>query len=136
MNSLRNKLRSFLWGRYGIDQLYYGLLGLYVVLLLLKMLLDLQVFSVLGSVVLLLALLRALSKNHAARRKENEVFLKLWAPIKTEMILIRDRFRDRKDARYRHCRHCRAILRLPVKKGSHTVVCPKCHKRFSVHIVI
>ena len=135
MNSLRNKLRSFLWGRYGIDQLYYGLLGLYVLFLLLSVLLDWKIFSALSSVLLVLALLRALSKNHAARRKENAVFLKLWAPMKTELVLLKDRFRDRKNARYRHCRHCRAILKLPVKKGGHTVVCPKCHKRFSVHIL-
>lgn len=135
MNSLRNKLRSFMWGRYGIDQLYYGLLGLYIVLLVLQILLEKYIFSVLASLVLVVMLLRMLSKNHVARRKENQVFLRIWQPVKTEFVLLKDRFCDRRKARYRHCRHCRAILRLPVKKGSHTVVCPKCHERFSVHIL-
>ena len=135
MNSLRNKLRSFMWGRYGIDQLYYGLLGLYLILLVLQILLDRSIFSALASLVLVVMLLRMLSKNHVARRKENQVFLRIWQPVKTEFVLLKDRFRDRRNARYRHCRHCRAILRLPVKKGSHTVVCPKCHERFSVHIL-
>ena len=135
MNSLRNKLRSFLWGRYGIDQLYYGLLVLYVLLTVLRMIFDLEFLSFIAMVVLILAFLRVLSKNHGARQKENRVFLKLWAPVKTELVLIRDRFRDKKNARYRHCRHCRAILKLPVKKGGHTVVCPRCRKRFSVHIL-
>lgn len=135
MNSLRNKIQRFLWGRYGIDQMYYGFLGAYVILLLLGALLDWPVFSYAGTVLVILAVLRALSKNHAARRRENQIFLKLWQPCKTELVLLRDRFKDRKNARYRHCRHCRAILRLPVKKGGHAVVCPKCHKRFSVHIL-
>lgn len=135
MNSLRNKLRSFLWGRYGIDQLYYGLLVLYVILTVLRMIFDLEFLSFIAMVVLILAFLRVLSKNHGARQKENRVFLKLWAPVKTELVLIRDRLRDKKNARYRHCRHCRAILKLPVKKGGHTVVCPRCRKRFSVHIL-
>lgn len=135
MNSLRNKLRSFLWGRYGIDQLYYGLLVLYVLLTVLRMIFDLEFLSFIAMVVLILAFLRVLSKNHGARQKENRVFLKLWAPVKTELVLVRDRFRDIKNARYRHCRHCRAILKLPVKKGGHTVVCPRCCKRFSVHIL-
>lgn len=135
MNSLRNKLQKFLWGRYGIDQLYYALLGLYVILFLLQVLLDLPFLPLLSGAVLVLAMLRTLSRNHAARRKENQIFLKLWKPVQTECILLKDRFRDRKNARYRHCRHCKAILKLPVKKGSHTVVCPKCHERFSVHIL-
>lgn len=135
MNSLRNKMRSFLWGRYGIDQLYYGLLVLYVILLALRLILDLSFLSGAAAVVLLLALLRMLSKNHAARQKENRMFLKLWTPVKTELVLLKDRLRDLKSARYRHCRHCRAILKLPVKKGGHTVVCPRCQKRFSVHIL-
>ena len=136
MNSLRNKLQAFFYGRYGIDPLYYGLLGLYVVLFLLQVFLDLQVLSGLSALVLVYALWRTLSKNHAARRKENDRFLKIWHPIKTELTLVKDRFRDRKNTRYRHCRHCNVILKLPNKRGSHTVICPKCRKRFSVHIIL
>jgi len=135
MNSLRNKLQRFFYGRYGIDQMYYGLLGLYVILFLLQVLLDWEILHGFCGLVLVYALWRTLSKNHAARRRENQKFLKLWGPVKTELILLRDRFRDRKNARYRHCKHCHAILKLPNKRGNHTVICPKCHKRFSVHIL-
>ncbi|MBE6615593.1 MAG: hypothetical protein E7631_09870 [Ruminococcaceae bacterium] len=135
MNSLRQKLQQFLYGRYGIDQLYYGLLGLYVILFLLQILLGWKFLSVPASVVLLLTLLRVFSRKHDARRRENRIFLQLWAPVKTELVLLKDRFRHRKQARYRHCKHCRAILKLPVKRGGHTVVCPKCHERFHVQIL-
>ncbi len=135
MQSFRQKLAQFFYGRYGIDQLYYGLLGLYVVLFILQMIVRWELLTILTTVVIVYALFRCLSKNHAARRRENQVFLRIWRPIKTELNLTRDRFRDRKAACYRHCAHCHAILKLPKKKGKHTVICPKCGKRFGVHIL-
>lgn len=136
MNSLRTKLQRFFLGRYGIDQFYYGLLGVYVILFLLQVLLDWEFLAPFAGFVLVYAFWRTMSKNHAARRRENAVFCKVWSPTKTELTLLKDRFKDGKNARYRHCKHCRAILKLPKKRGSHTVVCPKCRQRFSVHIVL
>ena len=43
-------------------------------------------------------------------------------------------FRDRKTHVYKKCPHCKATLRLPKKKGRHTVSCPKCRKRFETKI--
>jgi len=135
MNSFRNKLAAFFYGRYGLDQLYYGLLAVYLILFVVQCFVQSIVLSLLSTVVIVIAFWRVLSKNHSARRRENEKFLRLWYPLRTEIVLLKDRFRDCRVTRYRHCRHCRAILKLPRKKGSHTVVCPKCHKRFSVHIL-
>ena len=33
---------------------------------------------------------------------------------------------------YKKCIHCKTVLRLPLKKGVHTVKCPNCKKRFEV----
>lgn len=133
--NFRSRMASFLQGRYGIDQLYYGLLGLYIVLILLRIFIHTPILPWVGLVVLILAVLRTMSKNFATRRRENEVFLKVWRPVKNWFVLCRDRIRDRKTYRYRRCRHCRAILRLPVKKGKHTARCPKCGKTTDVHIL-
>lgn len=133
--NFRSRMASFLQGRYGIDQLYYGLLGLYIVLILLRIFIHTPILPWVGLVVLILAVLRTMSKNFAARRRENEIFLKVWRPVKNWFVLCRDRIRDRKTYRYRRCRHCRAILRLPVKKGKHTARCPKCGKMTDVHIL-
>ena len=133
--NFRSRMASFLQGRYGIDQLYYGLLGLYIVLILLRIFIHTPILPWVGLVVLILTVLRTMSKNFAARRRENEVFLKVWRPVKNWFVLCRDRIRDRKTYRYRRCRHCRAILRLPVKKGKHTARCPKCGKTTDVHIL-
>ena len=135
MNTFRHKLATFLLGRYGLDQMYYGLLVCYVVLVVVQCFVDSIVLSALSAVIIVYAFWRVFSKNHAARRRENHLFLRFWRPFRTELVLTKDRFRDSKNIRYRHCRHCRAILKLPRKKGSHTVICPQCHKRFSVHIL-
>lgn len=133
--NFRSRMAAFFSGRYGIDQLYYGLLGLYVFLILLRIFIHTPVLPWMGLAVLIVAVLRTLSKNYTARRRENELFLKLWRPVKNWFLLCRDRFRDRKIYRYRRCPHCHAILRLPVKKGRHTVRCPKCTAEMTVHIL-
>lgn len=133
--NFRSRMAAFLQGRYGIDQLYYGLLGLYLFLILLRVFIHTPILTWIGLVVLLLAVLRTMSKRIAARRRENELFLKVWRPVKNWFVLCRDRIRDRKTYRYRRCSHCRAILRLPVKKGKHTARCPKCGRTTEVRIL-
>ena len=122
-------------GRYGIDELYFGLFGLWILLMLINGVLGSAILSLLTAGIVFWQLFRFFSKNTVGRRKENAVFLRLWNPVKNWFVLQRDRFRDRKTARYRKCRHCKAICRLPNQKGKHTVVCPKCHERFDVNIL-
>ncbi len=132
--SFRDKLIRFLSGRYGADALYYGLLVLYVLLLILNLFFNTPVITVLMWAALLWMVFRAMSRNFAARRRENEVFLKFWSPIKNAFGNLRRRFTDRTHV-YRRCPHCRATLRLPRKRGHHTVPCPRCGNRFDVHVL-
>ncbi|MBE6592034.1 MAG: hypothetical protein E7646_08345 [Ruminococcaceae bacterium] len=68
---------------------------------------------------------RAMSRNIAGRRRENEKFSGFFR-------LMKNKRRDRKTHVYRKCKQCHAVLRLPKAKGKHTVVCPKCRNRFEV----
>ena len=134
MNKFTQKLAVFMYGRYGIDELYYGLFGLWITLMLINVVADSIILAFITSVIAAYQIFRFFSKNREKRRRENEVFLKLWKPVKSWFILQRDRFRDRKTSRYRKCPNCKAILKLPNKKGKHTTVCPKCGTRFDVKI--
>lgn len=125
-----------MYGRYGVDELYIFLLVLYFVLFILNCFLSSVVINVISFVALFTALFRSMSKNYPKRRRENELFLKLYRPIKSEAILLKDRIKDFRTARYRKCPHCHITIRLPNKKGKHTVVCPKCRERMNVNIVI
>ena len=135
MEKFRQKMIAFMVGRYGVDELYYGLFGLWIVLTLLGGIFHSSLLSLLAAATVIWQLFRFLSKNRTKRKAENEVYLRLYRPVKSWFILQRDRFRDRKTARYRKCKHCKAICRLPYKKGKHTAVCPKCRERFDVTIL-
>ncbi|MFR2916862.1 MAG: hypothetical protein ACLTKQ_08005 [Acutalibacteraceae bacterium] len=47
---------------------------------------------------------------------------------------MRDKWAFRKTHVFKKCPGCKAVLRLPRKKGKHTVNCPHCHKNFTVHV--
>jgi len=134
MNNFKQKLIQFMIGRYGMDEMYFGLVAVWFFLTVINSFVQSTLLSLLGTAVLIFGLYRFMSRNHAKRRAENEKFLKLWRPVKNWLTFQRDRFRDRKTARYRKCKHCKAIIRLPNQKGKHTVRCPKCGERFDVRI--
>lgn len=135
MRNWKYKLASFMYGRYGTDALYYGLFALWLVLHVAFVITGEWVFSLFGWAVLLFMVYRVFSRNLTRRRKENEAFLKLWLPVKEFFRLQFRRIRDFRTSVYRKCPGCRAVLRLPRRRGKHTTSCPRCARRFDVHIL-
>ena len=41
-------------------------------------------------------------------------------------------FKDRKTHVFKKCPQCKAMIRLPKRKGSHEVICPKCGREFKI----
>lgn len=135
MNKLQQKMMAFMYGRYGMDEMYFGLLALWFAITIVNAFVGSMILSLLGTAVLIFSLYRFCSKKIDRRKRENVAFLKIWHPIRNWFTYQRDKIRDRKTARYRKCKHCKAILKLPNKKGKHTVNCPKCHEKFDVRIL-
>ena len=136
MNGLKYKIAKIMEGRYGVDALYYALFVLWVVLAVINIFTKNTVIYVITLLIVILMLFRSLSKNISRRRRENDIFLSIFRKIRSEAVLLKDRIKDVGKARYRKCRHCHAITRLPVKRGIHTVKCPRCGEKFDVHIII
>ena len=136
MGKFREKIIRFMYGRYGADQLYYGLLILSFVLMLINAFIRLLVLDIAVWVILILMIYRTFSRNIYKRQLENQKFLKIWNPIKSKLSLLISRIKESKTHRYRKCLHCKAILRLPKRKGRHTVNCPRCHRDFDVRVLI
>ncbi len=134
MGKWQQKLASFMYGRYGIDALYYGLLVLLIAFNILYVTTGGWVFSFLGCAVVIFAAVRVFSRNFARRRRENEIFLRCWHPVRDFCKLQYHRIKDGKTAIYRRCPACKAILRLPRRKGTHTTNCPRCAHRFDVTV--
>ena len=85
-------------------------------------------------VLLILSAFRVLSRKIEARRRENAVYMKIIGKFKGFFKLTGNKWRDRKTHVYRKCPKCKSVLRLPKKKGEHTVACPKCRERFDIKI--
>ncbi|NLP15151.1 MAG: hypothetical protein GX383_11905 [Clostridium sp.] len=135
MENIIDKLRRFMYGRYGIDQLSYALFATYFVLAVINSFANLIIISILNSLVLIYMFFRIFSRNIYKRRLENEKFLKYWKPIKSKSFFTIRRVKEIKTHRFRKCPHCKAMLRLPRKAGKHTAICPRCHSEFKVHIL-
>lgn len=132
MNKFRNKLYKFMYGRYGIDELYK--VGLIICLLLsfLNIFINSRIVTTLEFILLIILMYRVFSKNIIKRRYENSKYLNLKKKIKNKFELLKKRIHDRKTHIYRKCPVCATVLRLPLKKGEHTCKCPVCNKKFKV----
>ena len=115
---LGDKLRRFMYGRYGSDQLGMFLLLLGVVLALLGSFTRLYWLGFLAYIPLVLAIFRMYSRNIYKRREENQRFMRMLGPI-----------RDRQHRYYAYPR-CRQKIRVPRGKGKIRITCPKCGERF------
>ena len=129
-NKIKYKIYQFMVGRYGgNDALNKALLWGYLIVLFVGALTGLKWLWYVGPVAIIWNVYRMFSRNIAARQKENAAFLRL----KTRVGVFFKGLFDRQHV-YRSCPHCKAQLRLPRKKGVHTVACPKCRRDFKVKI--
>lgn len=149
MRKFKERLYRFFYGRYGTDQLYKFCLVAILVLMVVSIILQLVLpeglassiaslsLSVLTYALLFWMIFRSMSRNIYKRRRENEGYLKISGAVKRFFIgntSRRTRSTNRDDAYYifRDCTRCKATLRLPRKKGKHSVKCPRCSHSFYV----
>ena len=126
---IRNALARFLYGRYGNDQLGVFLIALYVLLYILSIVFQLGILSLVGDVLLLVALFRMLSRNTYKRREENNKFLRKVNPF-LKWFRLQQTMRKDKAHRYFKCPNCSQYLRVPRGKGKITVTCRSCRASF------
>lgn len=139
---LRNTIYRFMADRCGMDRLNLFLLVCYLSVSVLNMIITrlagsvwfYSVMSVIGLLVFAAIVFRALSRDIYRRQNENLKYLQLKETASQKLSLLKRRFKDRKTNVYRTCPNCRAVLRLPKKRGKHTCVCPKCRFEFSVRV--
>ena len=132
--TFRERVASFMVGRYGVDRLYYFLLAVCFILIVINLFMDSLVISLVESALFVYTFYRVLSRNVYKRQQENEKFIKIGEYFKKQFNLQKCKVRDRKTHVYRKCPSCKNNLRLPKQKGKHTVVCPCCKHRFDVKI--
>ncbi len=126
----RNAIQRFLYGRYGMDRLGRALLYTGLALLVLAVLTDSAGVNSLALVVYAAGLFRMLSRNYAARRRENDWYCRRIEPVARRLRLWRNMLRD-KDHRYFKCPGCKKYLRVPRGKGRIAITCRSCGCKFT-----
>ena len=117
-------------GRYGMDQLnlalVLGAFGLEVVsIFTLHAILSTAAFAL-----LIWELVRTFSRNIAARRRENEKFLRITARVRAFFAGFRASMNDRKTHRIYRCPSCGQKVRVPKHRGRVRITCPQCGAKF------
>ena len=132
MNNFINKLTKFMYGRYGIDELYYFLLIICLIIIILNIFIKSSILTLIEFIILILATFRYLSKNISKRKKENKRYLYIKDKIINYFKYQKRKYNDRNTHMYKKCPKCKQKIRLPLKKGKHTVKCPNCSHKFEV----
>lgn len=124
--SLGSKMQSWMYGRYGYDELsqFLSMTALFCVIV--GLFVYPGFFSGLAMTMWLIVMLRTYSKNIAKRQREREAYLRLVNPVRNWFALQKRKFSERKTHRYYRCPNCKTSLRVPKGKGKIKIHCPKC----------
>ena len=81
MNNLQNKIYRFMYGRYGIDELYKFSLIVYIILLILNIFINSKIIYTLEWILIFTMMFRSFSKQTTKRKIENNKYLKIKKKI-------------------------------------------------------
>lgn len=124
---LKNKIAYFMQGRYGLDELFGAMLIASLILTIIsRMVSFVSWLGLFGDFILLLAILRCISRNFEARRRELSAYLRIKNNVKGFFARAKKRRAESKTHRFFKCRVCHATLRVPKGKGKIQITCPKC----------
>lgn len=124
-----NRIRQFMQGRYGLDQLNLALIILGCITTFILSFLRVPYYSLIGLIPYAFMVFRALSKNYSARVKENNAFLKVYTPVER---FVKNKYRhfEDKEHKYYKCPTCKKVLRVPKGRGKIVITCPYCKTKF------
>ena len=123
---------KFMKDRYGIDELYKFLLLICFVLIVINTFISNNIIRLFEVLLVVIIFYRYMSKNIKLRKKENDKYLEIKDKIIKLFDYNKKKYKDRNTHMYKKCPKCKQKIRLPLKKGKHTVKCPNCGNRFDV----
>ena len=127
---MRERMQGFTAGRYGTDQLSKLILWISLACLAVSMFTRLNVFYILGLVLLIYTYYRMFSRNVAKRYAENQKYLNWRYGFAVRRNKRKVHWEQRKIYRFYKCPQCRQKVRVPKGKGKVAITCPKCRMEF------
>lgn len=149
MGKFKEKIYRFMYGRYGVDELYKFSMVVFFIIWIAELIVVTAVpsglakaiatvsFSTATTLLLFWMIFRTMSRNHFKRRRENMIYLKASRAVKRCLSGnvsrgSKSRNLDDQVHIFRDCTKCGSTLRLPRKPGKHSVKCPRCSHSFYV----
>ena len=127
---MRERMQGFMAGRYGTDQLSKLILWISLACLAVSMFTRLNVFYILGLVLLIYTYYRMFSRNVAKRYAENQKYLQMTSKFRLRFNKEKNLMKQRKTHHIYSCPGCGQKVRIPSGKGKIEIECPKCHTKF------
>ena len=127
---MKEKLRIFMAGRYGTDQLGRFTMGVGAVSLILYMFFHIRILYFVTLFCLIWYYYRALSRDHSRRYEENLKFLQLKNQALGKLGKTRRHMTDLKSYKFYTCPSCKQKIRVPRGHGKISITCPKCRTTF------
>ena len=129
-DNLKYKISYWMQGRYGNDELNLVLSVGFLVLWILSLITKKSFFYLIGLVLLVYSIYRALSRDHLKRSNERLKYLQIVDRIKRYPKLLRQQWDQRKTHAFFRCSQCGVTIRVPKGKGQIEITCPKCGNKF------
>ena len=124
--SLGSKMQSFMYGRYGYDELSQFLSKTALLCVIVGLFAYPGFFCGLAMALYLVTMFRMYSKNITKRQQERDAYLRRTQPLRDWQALQKRKFNDRKTHKFYRCSQCKTSLRVPKGKGKIKIHCPKC----------
>lgn len=127
---MKEKLRRFMIGRYGVDELDRFLLVVTLVFIGINLFVHSMILYTIGTAALILCYARMLSRNIGRRFQENQKYLHYEFLVKERMKKWKYQLEQRKKYHIYKCPNCKQKIRIPRGKGKVSIHCPKCNTDF------
>ncbi|WP_288164747.1 hypothetical protein [uncultured Peptoniphilus sp.] len=130
--NFKDKMRKFMIGRYGQDELGKFILSLALIVLVINLFVKTAALSAVALVLIAYSYYRALSRDVRARYAENKKFLTSLDPLRRKFFSSKNKYDNRKVYKYIKCPKCKFEMKVPKNKGKIRVTCKKCGEKFIV----
>lgn len=128
---MKEKLRRFMQGRYGMDELGNLLVWITLIIFVINLFVGFPVLYWIAVVLLIFSYSRMLSKNYARCSAQNRWYLDKTKGIREYFARAASHQAMRKNYHIYTCKQCKQKIRVPKGKGKIIVTCPKCKYEFT-----
>lgn len=127
---MREKLRRFMDGRYGADDLSRMHGVVVMILLVLSLFGGLGILYWIALALMIYSIWRMMSRNVSKRYEENRKYLDWRYQTTVKREKWKKRWQQRAVYRFYKCPCCKQTVRVPRGRGKICITCPKCRTEF------